>query len=402
MARIIYREIEGGPAYWGLLCGLGALVLLGLGSAWYTDHYGHIVTGMSNRVVWGTPHIFAIFLILAASGVLNVASIASVFDRAPYKPLARLSGLMAIALLVGGLAILVLDLGRPERLIVAMTNYNLKSIFAWNIVLYVGFLLVVVAYLFVQMERAMTGYTKTVGWFALVWRLVLTSGTGSIFGWLVAREAYDSALMAPLFIAMSLAFGLAIFILVIMTVCASSGRVLGDRLLNRMARLLGVFVAAVLYLTAVMHLTNLYAAEHWGVERFILAGGGIYTLAFWVGQVFLGGVAPIALVYHPTTGTMRSCNALAAGLVILGGLAQLYVIIIGGQAFPLVLFPGMEVQSSFYDGAVAAYWPSLPELGLALGGVAIALAITVVGMRVLRFMPASLADEDVDPSHVAG
>ena len=71
---------------------LGALILAGLGAAWYMEHHGHYVTGMSNRIVWGMPHVFAVFLIVAASGALNVASIASVFGRELYKPLARLSG----------------------------------------------------------------------------------------------------------------------------------------------------------------------------------------------------------------------------------------------------------------------------------------------------------------------
>jgi len=55
--------------------------------------------------------VFAVFLIVAASGALNVASVASVFGREVYKPLARLSGLLAVTLLAGGLAVLV----RPER-----------------------------------------------------------------------------------------------------------------------------------------------------------------------------------------------------------------------------------------------------------------------------------------------
>ncbi len=45
------------------------------------EHTGHVVTGMNNQVVWGLPHVFAIFLIVAASGVLNVASIGSVFGK---------------------------------------------------------------------------------------------------------------------------------------------------------------------------------------------------------------------------------------------------------------------------------------------------------------------------------
>ena len=48
-----------------------------------------------------------------------------------YKPLGRLSALLAICLLTGGLIVLVLDLGRPDRLIVAMTTFNFKSIFQY-------------------------------------------------------------------------------------------------------------------------------------------------------------------------------------------------------------------------------------------------------------------------------
>ena len=77
---------------------------------------------MSNQIVWGMPHVFAVFLIVAASGALNVASVSSVFNRLAYKPFARLSGMLADRLLVGGLAVLVLDLGRPERVFVAMTH----------------------------------------------------------------------------------------------------------------------------------------------------------------------------------------------------------------------------------------------------------------------------------------
>lgn len=397
MARTVYSEIENRPGYWAVLVLLGALILGGLTSAWTMEHHGHIVTGMTNRIVWGTPHVFAVFLIVAASGVLNVASIGSVFGRAPYKPMARLSGLLAIALLVGGLAILVLDLGRPDRLIVAMTTFNFKSIFAWNIFLYVGFLLVVGAYLFVQMERTMNRFIGAVGWFAFIWRLVLTTGTGSIFGWLVARQAYDAAVMAPLFIAMSLSFGLAIFILIVISTYGGTGRELGSHLLSRLGRLLGIFAGAVLYFTAVQHLTNLYAAEHAGIERFILLDGGLYTLLFWGVQVLLGGLVPIALVFAPGNENPRVPVALASLLVIIGGLAQLYVIIIGGQAYPLVLFPGMEVQSSYQDGGIASYAPSLPEIGLGVGGAALALAIALVGMKVLRFLPKSLADSDIEP-----
>lgn len=397
MTRVDYREIEGRSGGFHVLLGaLGAVILAGVGAAWYMEHQGHYVTGMSNRIVWGTPHVFAVFLIVAASGALNVASIASVFGRDLYKPLARLSGLLALALLAGGLAVLVLDLGRPERLIVAMTNYNFKSIFAWNIVLYVGFFAVVALYLWTLFERRMNGYTKRAGLLAFLWRLVLTTGTGSIFGFLVARETFDSALLAPLFVVMSFSFGLAVFVLVLMAACRWSGRALGDVVLSRLRNLLGVFVATVLYFVAVHHLTNLYVARQHEIERFVLLDGGVYTAIFWLGQVLLGSVVPLVLVFARRAKRSRRALAAAAACVIAGGLAQLYVIIIGGQAHPQRMFPDKHVASSFFDGVVAAYAPSLPEVALGAGGVALALALTAVALKVLPFLPKSLADGDID------
>jgi len=396
MARTQFREIEGRGGFYALLGMLVLVVLAGLGAAWYMEHNGHYVTGMSNRIVWGMPHVFAVFLIVAASGALNVASIASVFGREIYKPLTRLSGLLAMTLLAGGLSVLVLDLGRPDRLIVAMTNYNFKSVFAWNIFLYTGFFAVVALYLWTMFERRMNGHTGKAGLFAFFWRLVLTTGTGSIFGFLVAREHYNSALMAPLFIVMSFSFGLAVFMLVLMGVCRGAGRPLGDVLIKRLANLLGVFVAAVLYFVLVYHLTNLYVTRQHEVERFILVSGGVYTALFWIGQIVVGGIVPLALIFAPRASRIRS--ALAAACVIAGGMAQLYVLIIGGQAYPQAMFADKEVASSFFDGVVAAYTPSLPEILLGTGGTALALALTIVALKVLPFVPQSLADAEVESS----
>lgn len=396
----VYQEVEGkGADYYALVGWLAVFAAAGLGSSYYMEHHGHVVTGMTNAVVWGMPHVFAIFLIVAASGALNIASISSVFGKYHYKPLARLSAVTAIALLAGGLMVLVLDLGRPDRLIVAMTKYNFKSIFAWNIYLYTGFFVIVLVYLWMMIERRMVPYSKKVGLFAFVWRLALTTGTGSIFGFLVARPGYDAPIMAPLFIAMSFAFGLAIFILLVTVAYKSSGRPLGDLILFKMRNLLGVFIAAVLYFTVVQHLGNLYAAEHSGIERFILVDGGIYTFLFWVGQIIIGGLFPLALLFNPATG--RTCQgiSIASMMVIAGGLAQVYVIVIGGQAYPMQMFPGMEVSSSFFDGVVHPYAPSLPELLLGLSGIATALLIVAVAVKYLPLLPTSLSDAKVDPHH---
>ncbi len=393
-----FREIEGrSPLYVLLLAGLLALVALGLLAAVLKGTHGHHITGMNNHVVWGLPHIFAIFLIVAASGALNAASFSSVFGRVAYKPLARLSGVLAMTLLIGGLVILVLDLGRPDRLVVAMTHYNFKSIFAWNIFLYTGFLAVVAVYLWFMIEKRMNRYTRVAGYTAFIWRLVLTTGTGSIFGFLVAREAYDAAILAPLFIAMSFSLGMAVFILVVMAAASGTERPLGDLILRRMKNLLGIFVAGVLYFVLVYHLTNLYATRLHGVEAFLLLHGGIYTFLFWVVQIGIGSILPLVMLFHPVWSQSRRVIATAAGLVIAGGLAQLYVIVIAGQAYPVDLFPGYDMSSSFFDGVVAPYTPSLVELMLGMGGAAFAFLLLAIVIKFLPILPTSLADAQVDP-----
>lgn len=374
----------------------GALVLSGLGAAYYMEHHGHVVTGMDNQVVWGMPHVFAVFLIVAASGALNVASMGSVFDRTHYKPLTRLSGLVAMALLMGGLAVLVLDLGRPDRLIVAMTYYNFKSIFAWNIFLYTGLLAITAVYLWTMMEWRMNRFAKLAGMAAFLWRLALTTGTGLIFGFLVARAGYDAALLAPLFISMSFAFGLAIFILAVIGLYKGDGRPLGDAIIRRMGRLLGVFVAVVCYFVLVYHLTNLYSPAHHAYERYLLIDGGLVTAVFWVGQVGIGALFPLIIVFGCKAEALTRCRVIAASLlVILGGLAQVYVIIIGGQSYPMELVAGWQATSSFFDGARTVYHASLPEVVLGVGGAALAAIIVLVGAKVLAFMPQSLADGDI-------
>ncbi|KAG1650485.1 Hdr-like menaquinol oxidoreductase iron-sulfur subunit 1 [Nymphon striatum] len=394
-------QIRADLGYWTVLGLFGLLVLAGAGAFVYM-HDGHYVTGMNNQVVWGMPHVFAIFLIVAASGAANIATIGTVFGKKIYQPLGRLSAFLAAALLVGGLIVLLLDLGSIGHVIeMAYGALNFKSIFAWNMILYSGFIAIIGVYLWSMMDRRKTAKAlyKPTGIANMVWRFMLTMGTGSIFGFLVARQYYDAAILAPLFIVASYVFGTAIYILVLMASFKMTGRELGDSILNRLRNTLAIFIALVLFFELARHLTNLYATEHHGVEKYILTGGGKFTNLFWYGQIIMGSLVPMFLVWCRFLKNNRTALVVAAMLAILGGLIQIYVILIGGQSFPLVLFPNAEVSSTFFDGVNNAYTATAPEYILGIGGVGLAMVLLILGMKVLRLLPTTLADSVADPHH---
>ncbi len=373
--------------YWGIFLFLGFLILIGLASSAYMEHEGHYVTGMNNQIVWGLPHIFAVTLIVIASGVLNIASMSSAFNKKLYKPLAPLSALFAIAFLIAGLIILVLDLGRPDRLIVAMTTYNFKSIFAWNIFLYSGFFVILAIYIWTMLDFNVNRYSSLIGKIAFGWRIILTTGTGSIFGFLVAREAYSTAVLAPLFIVMSLLYGTAVFYLLLRVISKLQSIEIPHEITTNIRRLMIIFLLANIYFLILYHITNLYISKQLAVESFILLNGGGYTTMFWLGQVGLGLIIPLS--YEMTNGENRSFALTTTSIMVLiGGFFAVAVIIIGGQAFPLNIFPDHTIlESSFYDNVIHSYTPSIFEFGLGIGGTSFALIIILILITNLKFIP---------------
>lgn len=368
----------------GLLAGMAGL------AAMYMESEGHWVSGMTNHVVWGLPHVFAFFFIISASGALNVASIGSVFGKEDYQPLGRLSAVLAFSLLAGGLSVLVFDLGRADRLMITLQYINPTSIFAWNVFIYQIFFALVVIYLWMMMDPRMAAFYRPAGTAAFLWRLFMTTGTGSVLGFLVSRAAFRSAIMAPEFIALSLSFGTAIFALVMLALQRFEGRPVPTPALRaRLSRLLGLLVAISLYFVAVQHGTGLYQAERRDVEHFLLFQGGLYSILIWGGFVVLGSVLPMMLLFDPLRGGQHGALPIASGLIVFGGLCLIYATVIGGEAFPISLFPGMQVSSSAFDGVVHPYWPSLPELALGLGAVGVAGVVLLMAMWVLPLLPDS-------------
>ncbi|MEG3640780.1 NrfD/PsrC family molybdoenzyme membrane anchor subunit [Magnetococcus sp. PR-3] len=379
-----FTSIQGNSReYYTLLMSLMALAGIGILTFFYIEVNGHGVTGMNNKVVWGLPHIFAISLLVMASGALNLASMATVFAHNHFKQFRRFSAFLSIALLVGGLMVLVLDLGRPERMLLTMVHMNFKSMFTWNVFLYSGFVVLCFFYLWAMMSNEK--FVKLSGSAAFAGRVILTTGTGSIFGVIHAREVFHSAITAPTFIAVSLTSGTAICALLLVYTYRKTKRQLDDKLIFGMRNMLLFFTLMVFYLMAVEKFTKSYSPSFYEVETWLLTGP--WAWLYWGGIVIIGLLTPLYILSHKTWGSDINGIMVAAIAAIIGEVSFVAHTLLAGQTYPFNPFPGYEVSSSFQDGSVGNYVPAMPELLLGLGGVAVAGLIYVLGIKFFRLLP---------------
>ncbi len=243
-----------------------------------------------------------------------------------------------------------------------------------------GFLVLAAAHLATLLNRHYRRYNPVTGHAANLWRFALTTGTGLDLGVIIARDLYASAMYAPLFIAYSLTYGLAVLLVLLPAIAWLGGGRPEQALEHRLGRLLAIFIAVSFYLTLVLHLFNLYAPAGRELTRFLWLEGGFLTALFWGGQVLVGTLLPLILI-------VRRQVIAAAGCMATGGLATLYVVLIAAQALPQRILPGLDLSSAHGDGAIAAYTATSPEWLLGGGGVAVAMLVLLGGCLALRVAP---------------
>ncbi len=383
-----YQVLGTGRRYQWLAAFLAAGVVAALGGAsgLYLIMAGHHVTGMGTQVAWGLPHVLAIILILAGAGAFGVTALAPRLAGSIEGSWARLGVVTAVALLMGGLAVLGLDLGSPQH-IMPPKGLNFLSSFSRNIALYTAFVAVALLYLGTLMEPQLRRWQGLARGLAALVALLLALNVGSIFGLLAAKPGYGGAIMMPLFLAAAVTYGIAALSLVWLAVIRSQQQAppAPDSQLLGLALLGGLLATAVLL--ALHFLTLGYLPGQQEVARFLLIDGGAYPALFWLGVVAIGIITPALLLLRRAGRADARALALASGLTLLGGLAHLFVMIVGVQSYPIDIFPGQKVTGAVLDEEAFSYIPSLWEVALGLGGIGVTLAILLLGVRVLPLTP---------------
>ncbi|MDG5776998.1 polysulfide reductase NrfD [Haloarculaceae archaeon H-GB1-1] len=404
--RVVISEFgPRGKAWIGLLA---ALVVAGVVAWGYQLTTGLVVTGMRNVFSWGLYiMMFVLFVGLSAGGLI-ISSAPKFFHSDRYEGFARLGVLVSLGCItVAGLLILP-DIGRPERLYQFFTTPDFRSPMVWDfgIVVLYGVLNTWYLWLLTRRDLAARGSRLAFGvedtdggrkrdrtllfWtasLALPTAVALHSVTGWIFATQIGRGDWFSPLVAPVFIAKALVSGLGLLLVVSLLADRFTGFRVDREELASLGKILGIFLAFhVVYLLAAERLPHAWAShfEFWAITGTFLVGESAY---FWLWTV-LGGAVPLFMLAVPSLRKRPSVIFTAGLLAVFGTMFEgIRLVFTGYNVANIDLPPGISVGGE-YGGITTDIWattgsytPTLVEVAITLGIVAIGALIVTLGLR---------------------
>jgi molybdopterin-containing oxidoreductase family membrane subunit len=112
---------------------LAALVLLGL-YAYITQYRnGLTVTGLSRQIFWGVYITNFVFFIGISHAGTFISAVLRVLKAEWRRPISRLSELTTVFILLFGVGSVLIDLGRPDRMLYAIRYAHFRSPLLWDV-----------------------------------------------------------------------------------------------------------------------------------------------------------------------------------------------------------------------------------------------------------------------------
>lgn len=299
-----------------LVVGSGAIALVGIGVYVYQLMFGLGITGMNNSTSWGLYLTCFMFFVGLSAGGLIVASSASIFGIKKYKAVALPAVILSlVCICCAGICVLV-DLGGIQRIWRMFTGLNFLSPLAWDMIVITCYLVINLVYLyFMTSSKADPSKVAVVSRFALPVAILVHSVTAWIFGLEVAREAWHTAILAPIFVASALDSGLALLVLALLGLRARGVFETTDELLTSLAGLLCTCIAVDAYFIGCEILTTAYNGTEGGmaVINTLLFGG---TAPFFWFEVICGLIIPFCLLVFAKNRRNMKVVGVASALVV--------------------------------------------------------------------------------------
>jgi dimethyl sulfoxide reductase membrane subunit len=342
MATVANKR-QGGDLSW--LVGLGVLVVIGL-AAWVVQlTQGLDTLGVGQSVVWGA-YIAAFFLLAGAGAGLVMLAAAGEMGALPVLRGMRRSLLLgALGSFIAAGVVILMDIGKPERVLSMLFSPNFKSMFVWDFYsLAISVVLVLACLLVAPKSKALLGVAGVAGIAVVVvegWILSVSAGT----------PLWHSSLIPVVFLLEGLIVAISLVVLL-----GGVGSLRGT---------LASLLLVSLILAVVEQVTVSYGGDADAAAGMRLLSGGSMVPLYW-GELALGVALPFVLLVWVGAGA-----GLAAVLAILGVFVAKLDLLVAGQSLPFM-------------GAQAVYGPSLVEVAGVVGMVGLAAFLFVLGRRVIK------------------
>jgi Ni/Fe-hydrogenase subunit HybB-like protein len=322
-------------------------------------------------IVWGLPIIIYDYFLLTSAGLTMVASIGLVFRVGAFEPIARRCLWLALAGLIGGVAVLFLELGYPLRALYAVPlSLQFASPLFWKVLLVGAYTAVLLLLLFTmdttRREASIPGAARPLGLVAALLAGAITLVAGSVYGMMAMRPFWFGGEIPVTFLIESVMGAFAFTIFFTYFAYGFNPSRMPVRIRELFAGSLGTWFAVTIALHFLFHggraVTGLWSnAEGMQVWGHMVASPWFH-LALW------GGIAlPFVLMAVGALRRNAMIQIVASLLVMVALLVSRYEFIIGGQM--VTLFKG-----SWAPGLLS-YSPSPTEWALLLVGIFLANAV---------------------------
>jgi Ni/Fe-hydrogenase subunit HybB-like protein len=380
--RALMAATEGPLPYLLWMLALTIVALFGLHAWARQTSEGLILTHMTNQVLWGLYIANFTFLVGIAAGAVMMIIPAHLCGDREMRRVTIIGELMAIAAIAMCLLFVIFDLGRPDRvwhLIPFLGRLHWpQSILAWDVVVLGVYLLLNAALVWHQLFSHSLGrqpsapWLRPAIWISIGWAIAIHTVTAFIFCGLASRPFWNTALMAPRFLASAFVSGPALLIITLMLLRRWTRAPFGESPARTLLSILRVTVLLNLLFIG----CELFTAFHTGGShsegaRFLFFGlEGNSALVPWIWiALALDAVAALMLLHprsHQLTAWLTGACALAtAGIWIEKGLG--------------LIVPGFT-PSPLHE--VVRYSPSALEWQITAGVWAFGLLIFSAGLRV--------------------
>ena len=370
--------LRGGRLYYAWLAVLGLLVVWGATAWWQQITQGLIVTNMRDQVSWAFYIGNFTFLVGVAAAAVMLVIPAYIYDWKPIKEIAIFGELLAVSAIVMCMLFVLVDVGRPDRawhLMPFFGSLNLpSSLLGWDVLVLNAYLVLNVV---IVGHLLFTGFHKRPYRRRFVVPLLLFSipaavgihtVTAVVYAGVAARPFWNTAILAPRFLASAFCSGPAILLILFQILRRTTSIEIKNEAIWKIAELMAYAMFLNLFLFGAEIFREYYSNTHHLIHTQYLFSGihGHRALVPFAWASLTASVIAFLLFLVPAT--RRNLVTLNLGcLLIYSG-----VYIEKGMA---LVIPGMtpDTLGEFYE-----YVPTLTEVRIGAGIFAIGFLVFTV------------------------